>query len=88
MHERAARHAQQDHRRIRVAVRILGFTQHAGRSRDDLDRLVGGEPAHHVEVVDHRVVEDAVRHRRNVIGRRDLGIAARQHEHLRPADLS
>ena len=88
VHERAARHRQHHHRRVGVAVRILLRVEHARGARDDLDRLVGQEPAHHVEVVDHRVVEDAVRHRRDVVGRRDLRIAARQHQHLRPADLA
>ena len=34
------------------------------------------QPADHVEVVDHRVIEDPVRHRRDIIGRRDFRIAA------------
>ena len=69
-------------------MRVLLRVEHHRRARDDLNRLVAGEPAHHVEVVDDRVVEDAVRHRRDVVGRRDLRVAARQHQHLRAPDLA
>ena len=69
MHQRAARHPQHGHRRVGIAMRVFLRVEHAGGARVDLDRLVLKQPAQHVEIVDHGVVENAVRHGRDRVGR-------------------
>ena len=58
----------------RVIQRAILHVQSSGKKEVE-------QPPHHVEIVDHRVVENAVRHRRHVVGRRDLRVAAAQHQH-------
>ncbi len=69
-------------------MRVLFRVEHAGGARVDLDRLVPQQPAQHIEIVDHGVVENAVRHGGDRVGRRDLGIAAGKDQHFGSADLT